>query len=159
MLSPQSADLFPKIGCKLGKFRALLLSSLLALYGIFYSFLLSESIRGSLVLPVLVLDSAWTWRTCEHVIHQEKPESPSRIWPVMANRTQTQLDSHAIFAAATLDPSVSSVLIPSGALWNFLFFSPFGKYLGGARFTSFSVRQCLNGKDLWTLHLHPSGTE
>ena len=66
-------------------------------------------------------------------------------WPIAR---KDQLDSHEIFVAATLDPSVSSVLIPSGALRNFLFFSPFGKYLGGARFTSFSVRQCLNMKDL-----------
>ena len=57
-LSPQSADVFPKIGCESGKFRVLLFSSLLAPCGIFCSFLLSESIRGALVLPVLMLDSA-----------------------------------------------------------------------------------------------------
>ena len=63
-LSQQSADVFPEIGCKSGKFRVLLFSFLLAPCEIFYSF------------------------------------------------------------------------------------SPFGKYLGGAHFTSFSVRQCSNMKEL-----------
>ena len=57
-LSPQSDDVFPKIGCQPGKFRVLLISPLLALCGIFYSFLLSERIWGAFVLPVLVLGSA-----------------------------------------------------------------------------------------------------
>ena len=38
----------------------------------------------------------------------------------------------------------------------YIFFSPFGKYWGASHFTSFSVRQCLNMNDLWTLH--PWGT-
>ena len=53
-LSPQSDNVFPKIGCQPGKFRVLLISPLLALCGIFYSFLLSERIWGAFVLPVLV---------------------------------------------------------------------------------------------------------
>ena len=52
------ADIFLKIGFKSVKFRVLPFSSLLALCGILYSSLLSESILGAFILPVLVLDSA-----------------------------------------------------------------------------------------------------
>ena len=38
--------------------------------------------------------------------------------------------------------AISSVLTPPGALRNFRFFCPFREYLGGARFTGFSSRQC-----------------
>ena len=39
---------------------------------------------------------------------------------------------------------ISSVLSPSSALQNFLLFPPVGEYLGGARHTDFSFRQCYN---------------
>ena len=58
MLSSQSADIFLKTGCKSGKFRVLLFSSLLAPYGIFDSFSPFGKYLGALILPVLVLVSA-----------------------------------------------------------------------------------------------------
>ena len=57
-LSPQSANVFLKTGCKLGKFRVLLFSSLLAPCGIFDSFSPFGKYLGAFILPVLVLDSA-----------------------------------------------------------------------------------------------------
>ena len=48
--------------------------------GIFGYFLLSESIWGALILPVLVSDSVLEHeRTCENFIHQEERGNPNRI--------------------------------------------------------------------------------
>ena len=62
--------------------RFLLVSPLLVLAScrIFYYFLLLESIWGEIIVPVLVLDSAWTWKDLWTLIHQEQRGNPSRIW-------------------------------------------------------------------------------
>ena len=79
-LSPQSADVFPKKGLWIGEIHCSSVLILLAPWGFFCSFLLSESFGGALILPVFVLDSAWTWRTCEHFIHEEQFWNPTRVW-------------------------------------------------------------------------------
>ena len=84
--------------------------SLLVPCRIFDSFLLSESILGALILPVLVLNSARTMHgPAEHFIHQEQSENWSRVWLHMQWPTvrKDQLDSCARFIDATLDPSCS----------------------------------------------------